>query len=138
MINVDPRQRVFVLNGTGFSYALWCPEHVDVHDQPVPDPLLHLHWGAPISLADALALADACLPPRRGFDSPLDGSEEYPPSGVLRFGRAALDVDADWRYAGHDLAGDHLTLKFASGELALGLHYRVSGSALERRDNRRR
>lgn len=85
MIVVDPDQRVAVLSGSGFSYAFrWDDEHT---------PLRHLHWGGPISLPDAVALA--ALPPlehrRTGTESqPRGHEEEYPARGGLRRDELAL------------------------------------------------
>lgn len=131
-IGVDADTRVFLLNGTGFGYAIWCAPYVEVHDQQVPDPLVHLYWGSPITLSDATALVATAMPRRRPFESALDGIEEYPPAGGLRFERAAVDTDTTWRYLGHDIDGNHLTIKLTGGELSLSLHYRVTGAALER------
>ncbi|WP_369218586.1 hypothetical protein, partial [Streptomyces flavofungini] len=41
------------------------------------DELLHLYWGPRVTLRDAEALAAGPPPPARGFESPLDGREEY-------------------------------------------------------------
>jgi alpha-galactosidase len=132
MIEVDAERRVFLLTGAGFGYAIWCAPHVVVHDQEVPDPLVHLYWGPPISLADAVGLVPGAVPARRPFESVLDGIEEYPPAGGLRFELTALDIDATWRYAGHHVAGDELTIEFVGGRVRQSLHYRVVGGALER------
>jgi alpha-galactosidase len=148
MIEHDEAARVWVLHGAHSSYAMAWPAEVSVRAQPIPDALLHLYWGAPIGLADAVRIA-AMRPRRwhqRGFESPLDGVEEYPVEGGLRFGRPALaarypgDVRSiEWRYAGWEATGsddgdDELTLRADAAELGIELHYRVraDGDVIER------
>jgi alpha-galactosidase len=83
MIETGGSGRLWLLSGPGSSYALRLTAR---------DELLHLHWGNRIATADAEALAADPLPPERGFESVLDGHEEYPVEGGPRFVRPALSV----------------------------------------------
>ncbi|WP_329126016.1 alpha-galactosidase [Streptomyces sp. NBC_01465] len=124
MIEFGDNGRTWVLSGAGVSYALHLTEH---------DELLHLHWGPRISLADAEELAAEPPPRASGFESPLDGREEYPVEGGARFVRPALSVrtaqvrGTEWRFADSSVDGDELRLRFVDGVHGLGitLHYRV-------------
>ncbi|MGW8884270.1 alpha-galactosidase [Streptomyces sp. NPDC055749] len=96
-----------------------------------------LHWGAPLTLEDALALRE---PDSEGssFHSPLDGTEELSVDGQVRFAPPALDV----RYAdgtsatepvvnGYDIREDaaagELSVSLSDTDRPLGwhLHYKV-------------
>ncbi|MEU3300036.1 alpha-galactosidase [Streptomyces sp. NPDC006678] len=125
MIETVGDGRIWVLSGLTSSYALLVTDR---------DELLHLHWGPRIGPADAVALAADPLPPERGFESPLDGHEEYPVEGGPRFVRPALSVrtpqvrGTEWRFTvGGVEDGDELRLGFADPVhgLALTLHYRM-------------
>ncbi|MFC8537602.1 alpha-galactosidase [Streptomyces sp. NPDC057249] len=121
---IETGDRIWLLTGAGGSYALRLTER---HE------LLHLHWGPRISLAAAQALAAAPAPPDRGFESPLDGREEYPVEGGPRFVRPALSVRTEevrgtaWVFAGDAVDGDELRLSFDDPvhRLAITLHYRM-------------
>ncbi|MEU7246109.1 alpha-galactosidase [Streptomyces sparsogenes] len=126
MIEIGGSGRVWLLSGRRSSYAL------HLTDQ---DELLHLHWGPRIALPDAEALALEPLPPSWGFESPLDGREEYPVEGGPRFARPALSVRSqdvrgtEWRFERGVVTepGDELRLHFHDPlhHLALTLHYRM-------------
>ncbi|MEU1666191.1 alpha-galactosidase [Streptomyces sparsogenes] len=126
MIEIGGSGRVWLLSGRRSSYAL------HLTDQ---DELLHLHWGPRIALPDAEALALEPLPPSWGFESPLDGREEYPVEGGPRFARPALSVRSqdvrgtEWRFERGVVteSGDELRLHFHDTlhHLALTLHYRM-------------
>ena len=121
---IEAGDRIWLLTGATGSYALRLTER---HE------LLHLHWGPRISLATAQALAEAPAPPGRGFESPLDGREEYPVEGGPRFVRPALSVRTDevrgtaWAFTGDTVDGDELRLAFDDPvhRLAITLHYRM-------------
>ncbi|MEU9796839.1 alpha-galactosidase [Streptomyces sparsogenes] len=126
MIEIGGSGRVWLLSGRRSSYALHLTDH---------DELLHLHWGPRIALPDAEALALEPLPPSWGFESPLDGREEYPVEGGPRFARPALSVRSqdlrgtEWRFERGVVteSGDELRLHFHDPlhHLALTLHYRM-------------
>ncbi|THA33379.1 alpha-galactosidase [Streptomyces sp. A1277] len=124
MIETGDRGRTWLLTGASGSYALHL---TDRHE------LLHLHWGPRISLAAAEALAAAPAPPARGFESPLDGREEYPVEGGPRFVRPALSVRTDevrgtaWAFTGDTVDGDELRISFDDPvhHLTVTLHYRM-------------
>jgi alpha-galactosidase len=134
MIDVGADGRVWLLSGTSSSYALRLTEQ---------DELLHLHWGPRIALADAEALAAAGpLTRRSGFESPLDGREEYPVEGGPRFVRPALIARTDavrgteWLFEGYETEtsgtadtaqGEELRLHFHDvvQHLDITLHYRI-------------
>lgn len=133
MLEISESGRTWVLSGPASSYAV----HLTGDDV-----LLHLHWGSRIELADAEELAARPLPAERGFESPLDGREEYPVEGGPRFVRPALSVRTDerrgteWSFESYetsgDTEGDELRLRFRDGGLAITLHYRMRGDVVER------
>lgn len=121
---IETGDRIWLLTGASGSYALRLTER---HE------LLHLHWGPRLTLFAAEALAAAPAPPGRGFESPLDGREEYPVEGGPRFVRPALSVRTDevrgtaWTFTGDTVDGDELRLSFADPvhRLSITLHYRM-------------
>lgn len=129
MLEIAENGRTWILSGPASSYAL----HLTSEDE-----LLHLHWGPRIALADAEALAVSPLPEYRGFESQLDGREEYPVEGGPRFTRPALSVRTDerrgteWTFEAHDSEDDELRLRFRDGGLAITLHYRMRHDVVER------
>lgn len=128
MVEIGKDGRTWLLSGPTSSYAL------RLTDQ---DELLHLHWGPRIALADAEALAARPGPKYRGFESPLDGHEEYPVEGGSRFVRPALSVRTDerrgteWRFEAYEVDesdesdGAELRLRFSDSGLGITLHYRM-------------
>ncbi|MEU7041137.1 alpha-galactosidase [Streptomyces varsoviensis] len=134
MIEVGGNGRLWLLSGVRSGYALRLTED---------DELLHLHWGPRITVEDAQALAAEKIPAARGFESPLDGREEYPVEGGPRFTRPALSVRADgvrgteWAFGGWEADSEELRLRFHDRlhHLALTLHYRMRAGSdvVERR-----
>ncbi|MEV6587323.1 alpha-galactosidase [Streptomyces acidicola] len=129
MLEIGGDGRTWLLSGPTSSYALSLTED---------DTLLHLHWGPRIGLADAEALAARPLPPYRGFESQLDGLEEYPVEGGPRFVRPALSVRTDevrgteWTFHTYEIEGDELRLCFTDNGLGITLHYRMRHDVVER------
>ncbi|MFG2555574.1 alpha-galactosidase [Streptomyces sp. NPDC048581] len=138
MLETSDRGRTWVLSGPTSSYALHLTE---------ADELLHLHWGPRIALADAEELAARPLPAYRGFESQLDGHEEYPVEGGPRFVRPALSLRTDegrgteWTFEAYETggtegaegaAGEELKLRFRDGALAITLHYLMRDDVVER------
>ncbi|GAA0599627.1 alpha-galactosidase [Streptomyces crystallinus] len=124
MIETADSGRIWLLSGRTSGYALHLTDHGE---------LLHLHWGPRLTLADAEALALLPLAPHRPFESPLDGQEEYVVECGPRFARPALSVrtpevrGTEGEFAGADVDGDELRLRFADAvhRLGLTLHYRM-------------
>ncbi|MEV6164987.1 alpha-galactosidase [Streptomyces sp. NPDC052052] len=124
MVESGDGGRTWLLTGASSSYALRLTDR---------DELVHLHWGPRITLAAAEALAAAPEPPARGFESRLDGREEYPVEGGPRFVRPALSVrtpqvrGTEWAFADATVDGAELRLGFTDPvhRLALTLHYRM-------------
>ncbi|MDH6212912.1 alpha-galactosidase [Streptomyces pseudovenezuelae] len=132
MLEISDNGRTWLLSGPLSSYAVHLTED---------DELLHVHWGPRIALADAEALAALPLPAYRGFESQLDGREEYPVEGGPRFVRPALSVrteerrGTEWRFEAYEAEeGDdgELRLRFRDGGLAITLHYRMRHDVVER------
>ncbi|MBC9713673.1 alpha-galactosidase [Streptomyces sp. TRM66268-LWL] len=131
MIEVGGDGRMWLLSGPTSSYALMLTDR---------DELLHLHWGPRIALADAEALAAQPAPQERGFESPLDGREEYPVEGGPRFVRPALSVrtpevrGTEWRFVEAARDGEVLKLAFADDVhgLRITLRYGMRGDVVER------
>ncbi|MBA2810450.1 alpha-galactosidase [Streptomyces sp. KM273126] len=129
MLEIGGDGRTWLLSGPTSSYALSLTED---------DTLLHLHWGPRIGLADAEDLAARPLPPYRGFESQLDGLEEYPVEGGPRFVRPALSVRTDevrgteWTFHVYEIEDDELRLRFTDNGLGITLHYRMRHDVVER------
>lgn len=129
MLEIGGDGRTWLLSGPTSSYALSLTED---------DTLLHLHWGPRIGLADAEGLAARPLPPYRGFESQLDGLEEYPVEGGPRFVRPALSVrtgevrGTEWTFRAYEAEDDELRLRFTDNGLGITLHYRMRHDVVER------
>ncbi|MGW3288184.1 alpha-galactosidase [Streptomyces sp. NPDC001002] len=132
MLEISDNGRTWLLSGPLSSYAVHLTED---------DVLLHLHWGPRIALADAEALAALPEPEYRGFESQLDGREEYPVEGGPRFVRPALSVrteerrGTEWRFEAYEAeAGEdgELRLRFRDDGLSITLHYRMRHDVVER------
>lgn len=129
-IEYDPAHKVWLFTTPNTSYAV----HLTAEEE-----VAHLHWGAPIHLADAIHLADTAIPTRRRTaETPLDGTEEYPVEGGLRYGRPALSVrfgdevrGVEWEFDGSEILTEgnrsELWLRFHDRvyPLEVTLHYRV-------------
>src|ERR1044072_6912298 len=109
MMEIGGNGRLWLLSGRRSTYPLHLTGEY---------ALLHLHWGPRLTVPDAEALAAEPLPAERGFESPLDGREEYPVEGGPRFVRPALSVRAagvrgtEWRFEESGVSGDALRLRF--------------------------
>ncbi|MGW1212708.1 alpha-galactosidase [Streptomyces sp. NPDC002499] len=132
MLEIADNGRTWLLSGPLSSYAVHLTED---------DVLLHLHWGPRIELADAEALAALPQPEYRGFESQLDGREEYPVEGGPRFVRPALSVrteerrGTEWRFEAYESEegeDGELRLRFRDDGLAITLHYRMRHDVVER------
>ncbi|WP_433060442.1 alpha-galactosidase [Dactylosporangium sp. CS-033363] len=107
------------------------------------DVPLAAHWGAPVDDEAAIALAAVPLAPPRGWESRLDGREEYPSDTGLRFTEPALALRfpddsraVRWVLDTAESDGQHLLLRYReqTRPIALTLHYRVPAGhdAIER------
>ena len=134
-VEIDEPSGTVVLRTTASCYAL----RMDAAAGTVS----HVHWGAPLPLADAAALP-VWTDHDNSFAGRSDGVEEYPVEGGARFGVPALQVRfADgsspvvprldgWRIEGEG----HISIRLrdASRPLVWELHYRVppGGDVIER------
>src|SRR3954447_4769379 len=133
-IRYDADRRLYLLTTPTTGYAMRL-----VGDQ---DLLVHTYWGAAIDPEDAANLSEWAVEPLHGrvfgFDSPLNGREEYPVAGGVRFGQPALSARfaggiraIEWRFVDHEItdtgAGQELVLRFADRHypLAVALYYRI-------------
>lgn len=102
----DAERGLLLLATAGTSYVAAL---TDAHGPP--DALVGVYHGPLVGLdaADDIARLDRRPPPRaRGFESELDGREEYPVAGGVRFGLPALSVTlgsgvraVEWQFRGH-------------------------------------
>ncbi|GAA3215241.1 alpha-galactosidase [Dactylosporangium siamense] len=96
-------------------------------------PLL-AHWGRSVSDDTAAELVAAAVQGghRRGWESVLDGREEYPSGSGLRFVEPALAVGGTvrWQFTAAEHTGGALDLRFTelTTPLRLTLHYRWSAT----------
>nr|BFE61339.1 alpha-galactosidase [Dactylosporangium thailandense] len=118
---------VWVLRTPGSAYVLDAGGGEDVP--------LAVHWGAPVDDAAAVALAAVPHAPSRGWESPLDGREEFPSDTGLRFTEPALALRfpddgraVRWVPDGAEAEGTRLRLRYRelTRPVRLTLHYRVS------------
>ncbi|GAA0553627.1 alpha-galactosidase [Paractinoplanes ferrugineus] len=123
-LHFEPDQRLWLLHTPSTSYA------VRLDDD---DNVRHLHWGAPLTPAQARELAARTPPAGSSFDT-VGGPEELAVEGGARFGPAGLRVrfadgsrGVEWRYAGHDTDAGHLRIHLDDRHypLRVTLHYRV-------------
>ncbi|KPC84726.1 alpha-galactosidase [Streptomyces sp. NRRL S-4] len=129
LVEIDRPSGTVLLHAAGTGYAL----RIDT----AAGTVRLLHWGASLTLEDALALGGPD-PEGSSFHSPLDGTEELAVDGQVRFAPPALDV----RYAdgtsatepvvdGYDVREDgdgaelSVSLRDAGRPLGWHLHYRV-------------
>lgn len=132
LVEHDPAHRLWLLRTPESSYAF----RLDADDRP-----RHVHWGPPLTLAQATQVAERRNPAESSFDEPGDERLELPTEGGAFFGVAALAARfedgtsaLEWRYAGHSSTEDTLDLRLADRHypLELSLHYRVRGDVIER------
>lgn len=128
----SPTFGCWVLRTPGSAYVV----HLGGEDVP-----LTAHWGAPVDDETALALARVPLGTARGWESALDGHEEYPSDSGLRFATPSLALrfpdgqrTVRWRFVSASIDGDHLRLYFTelTRAVRLLLHYRVVSDVVER------
>ena len=128
-ISFDADTRTWLLATPNTSYALRLVGS---------NVLRHLHWGAPLTLAQAASLDD--VPPFlvRGHENVTEGTEELAVDGGLRYGVPSLQVRypdgvraIEWEYADHQIVvrpdSETLTIRLADKHypLRISLHYRV-------------
>lgn len=120
----EPDQRLWLLHTPATSYAIRLDQD---------DTVRHVHWGAPLTLEQATALAERGTPPGSSFDT-AGGPEELTVEGGARFGPAGLQVRfadgthaVEWRYAGHDAEDGELRVHLDDRHypLRVTLHYRT-------------
>ncbi|HEX6447009.1 MAG TPA: alpha-galactosidase [Streptosporangiales bacterium] len=141
-IDVDPARGLFLLSTMRTSHAVRVMSTTEADDA-----LVGTYTGPLVDLAAAADIAALDVPEGRGFESALDGREEYPVAGGVRFGRPALAVrypdgvrSVEWRFTGHRVSDDDgahtLELDFADTvyPLRVTLAYRVhdDGDVVER------
>ncbi|HEX4703810.1 MAG TPA: glycoside hydrolase family 36 N-terminal domain-containing protein, partial [Pseudonocardiaceae bacterium] len=116
--------RLWLLRTPNTAYAL------RLADDDTPR---HVYWGAPLDVADVIALPVAGHHLTSSFETMPDpdelaaaaGPRFGPPSLALRYADGTAAVE--WTYVGYDLDGGHLTVRLADRHypLAVKLHYRV-------------
>ncbi|NUR28693.1 MAG: alpha-galactosidase, partial [Catenulispora sp.] len=126
----DPSSRTWLLSTPETGYAL----RLDGDDVPV-----HLHWGPPLTLEQAVSLP-AAAGPRSSFEG-VGARDELVTEAGARFGTPSLQLafpdgvrGVDWRYAGHAIDGDQLRIDFTDAHepVEIALHYRIRGAVIER------
>jgi alpha-galactosidase len=128
-IDCDADRRVWLLHTASTSYAL------ALTGQDAPR---HVHWGAPLTLAQVLSVVEPDRVPANSFDGPDDGLEELSADGGTRYGPPSLQVRFadgtgafEWSFLGHEIvegAGEALLrLDFEDRfyPLKVSLSYRV-------------
>ncbi|VVJ20057.1 Alpha-galactosidase (EC [Amycolatopsis camponoti] len=132
LVEHDPAHRLWLLRTPESSYAF----RLDADDRP-----RHVHWGPPLTLAQATQVASRRNPADSSFDEPGDERQELPAEGGAFFGVAALAVRyedgtsaLEWRYDGYTGTEDSLVVRLVDRHypLELSLHYRVRGDVVER------
>src|SRR3954462_7924024 len=103
----ESQQRLWLLRTPSMSYAVRLDED---------DNVRHVHWGTPLTLEQARALAERTPEEGSSFDA-VAWAEELTVEGGARFGPAGLQVrfadgagGVEWRYAGHDADDGHLRI----------------------------
>src|SRR3569833_4472750 len=128
----DPAHRLWLLRTPDSSYAF----RLDADDRP-----RHVHWGPPLTLAQATQVAARRNPADSSFDEPGDERQELPAEGGAFFGVAALAVRyedgtsaLEWRYEGFAIEDDALVVRLAGRHYphGLSLHCRARGEVIER------
>ncbi len=132
LVEHDPAHRLWLLRTPESSYAF----RLDADDRP-----RHVHWGPPLTLAQATQVAARRNPADSSFDEPGDERQELPVEGGAFFGVSALAVRfedgtsaLEWRYDGFAIEDGTLVIRLADRHypLRLSLHYRVRGDVVER------
>jgi alpha-galactosidase len=134
----EPRLRLWLLSGVSTSYAV----RLDAGDC-----LRHVHWGARVTIDEAVALAEQAEripdPAASSFEQE-PGADELPVEGGAQFGPAALQLrwadlsrGIEWEYLGYEIVDDgHLRVDLADRHhpLTVKLHYRIpaGGDVVER------
>jgi alpha-galactosidase len=123
-VNFDTASRTWLLNSVNTSYAF----RLDPDGTPH-----HLHWGSPLTLAQAAGL-DLESTRDLGDSAGLPAGEELAADGRVRFGAPSLQVrfadgtrSIEWAYVDHEVDGDDLRIRLADRHypLEVTLHYRV-------------
>ncbi|MGK3201859.1 alpha-galactosidase [Amycolatopsis sp. MEPSY49] len=126
------RHRAWVLTGEKTTYAL------RLNEDDVPT---HLYWGPALPADTVEELVTETLPWWDGFNDPNEGLDELAADGGTRYWTPALQVRfedgtraLEWRYETHEIAQDHLTIRFEDRHypLRIALHYRLKTDVLER------
>jgi alpha-galactosidase len=119
-----PDHRLWLLRGPTSAYAIRLAED---------DSVRHVHWGAVLTLDQAVTLAERVSPAASSFEA-VAGVDELAVEGGARFGPPSLLVrfadgtrGVQWRYDGHDADGGHLRIHLRDRHypLHVTLHYRV-------------
>ncbi|WP_422771108.1 alpha-galactosidase [Plantactinospora sp. WMMC1484] len=143
-VQFDPDHRLWLLTGPTTAYALRVAED---------GGLRHVHWGAVLTLAQAVRLAEQPSPAASSFEA-IAGVDELAVEGGPRFGPASLLVrfadgtrGVEWRYDGHDADAGHLRVHLRDRHypLHVTMHYRLHPDSdvlerwttVENRDDRR-
>ena len=128
-ISFSPDSRTWLLATPHSSYGL----RLDDTDTPS-----HVHWGAPLTLAQVEALPNSYAPGRVDSFSGRPIPEEIAVEGGPRYGVAGLQVRfadgtraVEWAYSAHEISEDEdgvslaLHMRDRHFPLAITLHYRV-------------
>lgn len=124
-IHFDEPSRTWLLSTATSAYVL----RLDEADSP-----RQVHWGRPLTLPAARALALPAPPLVSSFDGVTDGDVELSVEGGAVFGVAGLAVryadgsgGVEWRYREHVIEGRQLEITFDDRHypLRITLHYRV-------------
>ncbi|MFI6761550.1 alpha-galactosidase [Micromonospora sp. NPDC050417] len=119
-----PDHRLWLLRGPTAAYAVRLAEDGAVR---------HVHWGAPITLDQAVQAGERTSPAASSFEA-VAGVDELTVEGGARFGPPSLLVRfsdgtraLQWRYAGHDVDGGHLSIHLDDQHypLRVTLHYHM-------------
>ncbi|MEV4757805.1 alpha-galactosidase [Micromonospora sp. NPDC049559] len=128
-----PEHRLWLLRGATTAYAVRLA---------ADDSVRHVHWGAALTLDQAVELVERTSPAASSFEAMADvdelavegGARFGPPSLAVRFADGTRAVQ--WRYAGHEVDGAHLRIRLRDRHypLEVTLHYRIpdGGDVVER------
>ena len=130
-VSFEPRLRLWLLTGATTAYA------IRLGRRDGDDSVSHVHWGAPLTLDQAVDLAERAAatpsPSASSFEA-AEGSDELPAEGGASFGPAALQVRfadgtraVEWRCTGHEDDDGHLRIHLSDRHYPLNvtLHYRM-------------